>query len=89
MNETAVLSKTQKVIKSASGSIWRCDDCSIWWGKQLFDAPKTSFLFDIPESMAATLPWEEYRGWMLHGDPSICPECGQMTAWLVYSATGR
>lgn len=65
------------------GMIYRCNSCGVWWGSQVGKARKTGLLNQLPERVAAGLPWDEYRGWRERGRLDSCPECGKVNRQLI------
>ncbi|CAG0928920.1 hypothetical protein TFLX_01155 [Thermoflexales bacterium] len=73
-------------LRGTAGVAWRCDDCRVWWGSQNSRKPTTQFLLRLPEDVAQSLPWDEYRGWQLRVERAgTCPECSQPTGRVVYA----
>ncbi len=79
--------KKQTKNTSASGNLWHCDDCQVWWGSQVGEQVETLFLLQLPESLANRLSWIDYRGWKSTGlGASICPQCNTGLAEPTFSS---
>lgn len=71
---------------SQAGALWRCPHCGAWWGSQIGKEPGTNFLLCLPEAIANTLSWDDYRGWKsAHVDASVCPRCGKNAVSPVFA----
>lgn len=78
-----------KNVTSHDAAVWKCDVCGSWWCSQPALAP-TDFMHQLPATLVAELPWDEFRGWAVGpaADVAICPECGTVASQPLYGTVG-
>jgi hypothetical protein len=71
----------QSSYRLATGAVWVCAGCHVWWGSQVGKRPTTSLLIQISKSGLMPYDWDDYRGWKYDNQQSSeCPECGKCIA---------
>lgn len=71
--------QTESSFKLASGAIWVCSGCHVWWGSQVGKRPTSRLLVQISKSGLMPYDWDDYRGWRYTEQVSSpCPECGKV-----------
>jgi hypothetical protein len=75
---------------SQDAALWKCESCGSWWCSQPALAP-TDFLHQLPPALAATLPWDEFRGWAVGspGHVAACLECDIVSPNPLYGTAGE
>ncbi len=60
-------------------ALYRCQNCSAWWGSSEVDRTETGLIWRLVEPHSTDYLWQDYRGWRQTLQAGRCANCGQET----------